>query len=133
IPSNIRLERPTIKDPNLEVLLVQPIKISDILHNLVSNAVDAMPQGGTLRIRVRSTPRFVEVKVRDTGSGIPAKELPDLFHLWYSTKESTGFGLWSALAYARAIGGDLKVRSKVGKGTTFTLSLPRAEARVEKS
>jgi GAF domain-containing protein len=127
IPPNVRVEF-ELENPETEVFLLEPVKIPDILHNLISNAIDAMSQGGTVRVTTQNTPHSVEVNVTDTGIGIPASELPKLFHLFYSTKGSTGFGLWSAQSYARATGGDLRVRSEVGKGTTFTLHLPRAES-----
>jgi signal transduction histidine kinase len=65
--------------------------------------------------------------VADTGPGIPDEMQPKVFNLFYSTKRSSGFGLWSARQYARANGGDLALESVEGRGTTFTLKLPVAQ------
>jgi len=65
--------------------------------------------------------------VSDTGIGIPLQQLSKIFELSFSTKGSSGFGLWSARTNALKNNGDLKVKSQVGHGTTFTLLLPKVE------
>src|SRR5262249_35485797 len=95
--------------------------------NLVQNALDAMPQGGTLILRGEGTATQVQRQVRDTGSGIPAKQLPHIFEPLYTTKpEGTGLGLYLMQEIVAAHGGKMTVESVVGQGTTFTLTLPRA-------
>src|SRR6185436_18531684 len=84
----------------------------------------AMPSGGIITLRARSAGRFVAFDVIDTGTGIPLHQIPKIFNLFYSTKGSTGFGLWSALRLARRQGGNLQVQSQQGVGSTFTLLLP---------
>jgi len=67
------------------------------------------------------------LRVRDTGVGIAPERLSQIFGLFFSTKGSSGFGLWSARRNALRNHGDLKVESKLGEGTTFVLLLPRAD------
>ncbi len=101
--------------------------IADILRNLVANAVQAMPDGGTITLRGRNAGRYVAMEVSDTGVGIPQEKLPQVFDLFFSTKGSSGFGLWSARRNALRNHGELKVESEPGEGTTFTLFLPRID------
>lgn len=105
-------------------------EIADILRNLFVNAVQAMPHGGTIALRARNTGRFVAIQVADTGIGISTINQKRIFELFYSSKGSSGFGLWSARQYAQANGGDLSVESTEGQGTTFTLTLPRAMSKM---
>jgi signal transduction histidine kinase len=95
--------------------------------NLVQNALDAMPQGGTLTLAGAATATHARLQVRDTGSGIPPDQLPQIFELLYTTKaEGTGLGLYIVQEIVAAHGGQVTVDSQVGQGTTFTLTLPRA-------
>lgn len=122
--------------PNLEVLLdidndvaaisVFPTLVTDILNNLVTNSIQAMPQGGKLTLHAHNTGRSVAIQVSDTGVGIPESMQDNIFDLFFSTKNSSGFGLWSARRNALRNNGDLAMVSKPGQGTTFTLLLPRA-------
>jgi signal transduction histidine kinase len=100
-------------------------EVADILRNLFVNAVQATSSGGTITLRARNTGNFVEIQVADTGIGIPKGSLERIFELFFSSKGSSGFGLWSARQYARANRGRLTVKSLAGQGTTFTLTLPR--------
>jgi GAF domain-containing protein len=101
--------------------------VADILRNLVANAIHAMPGGGTITLRSRNTGRYVALEVSDTGVGIAPERKSQIFGLFFSTKGSSGFGLWSARRNALRNHGDLSVESKLGEGTTFTLLLPRAD------
>jgi signal transduction histidine kinase len=103
--------------------------IYDAVFNLVNNAVQAMPNGGTLAIATRSivtrNRRQVEIEIRDTGIGISPQNLPRIFDLFYTTKsDGLGLGLWQARASIRAHGGEIDVRSHEGEGTTFTITIP---------
>jgi signal transduction histidine kinase len=98
-----------------------------VVLNLVHNALDAMPQGGTLTLTGEVSATHVHLHVRDTGSGIPAEQLPHIFEPLYTTKpEGTGLGLYIVREIITAHDGQITVRSSAGHGTTFTLTLPRA-------
>lgn len=121
---------------------VWPIKadVSELetaLLNLVINARDAMPDGGTVTIGARNvvldeTPfagDFVAIDVTDTGLGIPSDVLDKIFEPFFTTKpigKGTGLGLSQVHGFAHQAGGTVKVASELGKGTTFTILLPRA-------
>jgi PAS domain S-box-containing protein len=95
------------------------------LLNLVQNALDAMPQGGTLTLRGSRTATAVVLQVQDTGSGIPPATSSQIFEPLYTTKPvGTGLGLYIVQEIVAAHGGQVTVESVVGQGTTFTLTLP---------
>jgi signal transduction histidine kinase len=97
------------------------------LLNLVHNALEAMPHGGTLTLAGHSRPNQVQLEVRDTGCGIAAEHLTQIFEPLYTTKPGgTGLGLYIVQEILRAHGGQVTVASALGQGTTFTLTLPRA-------
>lgn len=104
-----------------------PFQVTDILLNLVNNAIQEMPAGGILTFSALNTGHFVALEISDTGRGIPLHKQKQIFELFFSTKGSSGFGLWSARRNALKNHGDLKVRSVLGEGTTFTVLLPRAD------
>jgi PAS domain S-box-containing protein len=99
------------------------------LLNLVQNALDAIPHGGTVMIAGQGTATQVQLQVRDTGCGIPAERLGQIFEPLYTTKPGgTGLGLYIIREIVTAHGGQVTVASVEGQGTTFTLTLPRAAA-----
>jgi signal transduction histidine kinase len=104
-------------------------QLLDILCNLFKNAIDAMPNGGVVTLRARNVGRHVELQVADTGVGISSERQARIFDLFYSTKGSFGFGLWSARRYALANGGELRVVSQPGQGATLILQLPRGDGQ----
>ena len=94
---------------------------------LATNAIDAMPDGGTLTFRANSQNNRVVVEVQDTGLGIAPEDLPKIFEPFFTTKEigkGTGLGLAVCYGIVTEHGGRLAVRSNVGVGTTFTIYLP---------
>ncbi|HEV7733278.1 MAG TPA: ATP-binding protein [Candidatus Binatia bacterium] len=99
-----------------------------ILLNLVTNAVQAMPQGGELTLRTeRVDGDRVRLEVRDTGVGIPSASLTDIFNPFYTTKapgQGTGLGLSVVHSILQRYRGEIRVASQVGVGTTFTIELP---------
>jgi Signal transduction histidine kinase len=101
-------------------------QVKNTLRNLFFNAVEAMPKGGSITLRACNSGEHVNIDIEDTGIGIPLERQHRVFDLFYSTKGSFGFGLWSSRRNALKNGGDLKVRSHLGIGSVFTLSLPRA-------
>jgi PAS domain S-box-containing protein len=97
--------------------------------NLMRNALEAMQQGGILMLVGLGTMRQAQLQVRDTGSGIPAERLGQIFEPLYTTKPGgTGLGLYIAQEIVTAHEGQLTVQSAEGQGTTFTITLPRATA-----
>jgi signal transduction histidine kinase len=114
-------------DPDVASVKVVHNQVIDILHNLITNAIEVMPDGGTITLGARNSGRWVALEVSDQGSGIPEPHLKKVFHLFYSTKRSTGFGLWSARRNALSNHGELEVRTNADGGATFTLLLPNVE------
>jgi two-component system, NtrC family, sensor kinase len=111
--------------PEIEMDAAQ---IQQVFLNLLVNAMDAMPNGGTIRIdrRVVDDGKAVEVDVADTGTGIPSEELHHIFEPFYTTKEGKGTGLGLSISWgiAEGHGGRMSARSEPGRGSTFTLRLP---------
>jgi PAS domain S-box-containing protein len=105
----------------------RPAALSEVLTNLILNAMDAMPTGGTLTIATRHTPgREIRVTVSDTGVGMPETIRQRIFEPFYSTKGEAGSGLGLSMAYSivRRHGGEIHVDSEPGAGTTFALTFP---------
>jgi signal transduction histidine kinase len=106
-------------------------QIEQVLVNLIQNAIQAMPEGGTLRVRVGQTTEWVEIDVADTGVGIPPKNLGRIFDPFFTTKppgEGTGLGLSVSYGLVAQHKGRIDVRSEVGRGSVFTVRLPRRTA-----
>ena len=108
-------------------LFIDPVQIAIVLSNLVTNAYQSMPQGGTLTLGAKPENSRVVVWVEDTGCGIPSENLAKVFEPLFTTK-SRGIGLGLALSrnLVTANGGTLEVTSEEGKGTVFRLTLPQA-------
>jgi len=107
-------------------------KVDQILLNLLSNAVKFTGSNGTVRVRSIGSEKTASIEVTDTGAGIPADKLQAIFEPFVqlgrslsSAHEGTGLGLAISRELARAMNGELMVSSKVGSGSTFTLTLPR--------
>ena len=99
-----------------------------IALNLITNAVQAMPRGGELTLRTATEgSNLIRIEVRDTGVGIPAEHLQDIFNPFYTTKapgQGTGLGLSVVHSILQRYHGEIRVASAVGAGTTFTIDLP---------
>jgi PAS domain S-box-containing protein len=107
----------------------RPAALSEVLTNLILNAMDAMPEGGRLTIATSHTPgRDVRVTVADTGIGMSETIRQRIFEPFYSTKGELGSGLGLSMAYSivRRHGGEIHVDSEPGVGTTFALTFPIA-------
>lgn len=107
-------------------------KVEQILLNLLSNAVKFTPRDGRIDVEVETIGSRVEMRVKDTGIGIPARDLRAIFQPFIqvgrsltTTHEGTGLGLAISSDLAHAMGGELAVDSEVGVGSTFTLTLPK--------
>ncbi len=96
-----------------------------VINNLIQNAFDAMPEGGTLTVTVKQSRRNVLITVTDTGTGIEAKDLKKIFEPFYSTKETgTGLGLFISYEIIRAHGGTIKATPNKPRGMIFQITLP---------
>jgi PAS domain S-box-containing protein len=114
-------------DPGLGPVDVVPDSMRQVFLNLVLNAIDAMPQGGQLRLSTTSTgwPAGVRIVIADSGLGISPEDLPNLFEAFYSTKsEGLGLGLFVSQSIVEQHGGRIQVESQPGVGSTFTIWLP---------
>jgi len=110
-------------------LMVDPELLHRALSNLVLNAKDAMPDGGTVTISARNRADKIEICVADTGSGLKAEECERLFTPYYTTKQyGTGLGLAIVQSVVADHAGTIAVESREGQGAKFVITLPRAEA-----
>ena len=110
------------------------LQLEQVFVNLLSNAIKYTPRGGTVTVsarRINSGSKFVEVKVKDTGIGIPAEEFPNVFQRFFRATTATrasipGFGIGLSLAHSivQEHNGTITFDSTVGKGTVFTVTLP---------
>ncbi len=112
-----------------------PDRLAQVLTNLVRNAINYTPEGGVVSIRVSSGTDRVQIAVSDTGLGISAEDLEHVFERFYRadssrTRDTGGFGLGLSIAreLVEAMGGSLSATSQPGLGSTFWISLRRAEA-----
>ena len=102
-----------------------PQRLRQVLVNLVDNAANASASGAAVTVRAKPAPAAVEIEVEDHGRGIAADDLPRIFEPFFTTRpDGTGLGLAICHKVVRAHGGDIRVRSTVGSGSTFTISLP---------
>ncbi len=118
-----------IKDLSHEMpsIMADPYQMEQVLINLINNAIQAMEGGGTLSVRTQWEGGRISITVEDTGCGIPEHLLDRIFDPFFTTKEpgkGTGLGLSVSYGIVKSHGGEIKVRSEVGKGTAFTIVLP---------
>jgi signal transduction histidine kinase len=114
-----------IKSPELPPIAHDTGQIHQVLLNLLLNAIQALNGPGTVTVTVGAGDGMATVAVTDTGPGIPAETLPNIFRPFFTTKgHGTGLGLSLARRIAEDHGGELTVASKPGQGSTFTLTLP---------
>ncbi len=113
-------------DSHLEPVAADTELLHRAISNLVLNAMDAMPQGGTLSLRTRNEGSKVVIEVADTGEGLTAEESERIFTPYYTSKaHGTGLGLAIVQSVVSDHGGKIQVRSEPGRGTTFVIALPR--------
>ncbi len=146
-PKNIRLEFGIPHD--IWTIWGDPTQVHQILLNLCVNARDAMPQGGGLTVEVQNcvldahyaamnaqakAGNYVQIRVTDTGTGMPREVIDKIFEPFFTTKEvgkGTGLGLSTVMAIVKSHGGFVNVYSEPGQGTTFKVYLPAVEASEE--
>ncbi len=120
-------------DDQLGKVAADPELLHRALANLVLNAMDAMPRGGTLTLRTRASGENACVDVSDTGSGLSKEECDRLFTPYYTTKEhGTGLGLAMVQSVVSDHQGRIGVKSAPGQGTTFSIELPRRREELAK-
>ncbi len=110
--------------------------LQQVVMNILLNAIDAMPNGGELHIRVaRERDKWATIVIEDTGTGISKDDLPHIFDPFFTTKDvgkGTGLGLAVSLGIVEEHGGKIKVKSKLGRGTTFSIYIPLLESKGKK-
>lgn len=124
--------------PSLPPVDADGERLLQLLANLVGNALKFTEEGGTVTIGARAERGMLSVFVRDTGSGIPAEDLPFIFDRWWHARRSakkagTGLGLAIAKGIVEAHGGQIAARSTVGEGSTFTFTLPLWSERASRA
>jgi signal transduction histidine kinase len=117
-------------DNSLSEIPLDPDLFHRVVSNLVLNAVDAMPEGGTLMLRTRDTGERARLEISDTGTGLTPEERDRIFTPYYTTKQhGTGLGLAVVQSVVSDHHGTISVNSETGHGTTFVIDLPkRAES-----
>lgn len=106
-------------------------QIKQAFFNVIRNAIQAMPDGGILRIALSSTDRFVAIVFQDTGIGIKSEEMGRVFEPYFTTKsDGSGLGLMIVQRIVQEHGGHIEIASRRNRGTVFTILLPRDERRV---
>ncbi len=117
-------------DPALPAVQIDEEKLTQALINIMKNGIQAMEQGGVLRVETRASRDHVEIKISDTGTGIPPDRTEKIFNYYYTTKEKgVGLGLPIAHRIIEAHQGQLTVESQVGIGTRVTILLPIKKER----
>jgi len=133
-------------DEDIQVVAMDVGQISQVVNNLVINAIQAMKNSGTIRIYIRNTiiadeeaaaknlqrpGKYVSIAVQDQGTGIPEDILPKIFDPYFTTKDSgNGLGLASCYSIVRKHDGHIEVESTLNIGTTFTILLPAAREQI---
>ncbi|HLF57626.1 MAG TPA: PAS domain S-box protein, partial [Thermoanaerobaculia bacterium] len=135
--------------PGLGAVRADPLQLQQVVMNLAVNARDAMPAGGTLELATRNLTveepgkaaprglppgRYVELAVEDSGMGMPEEVLSHIFEPFFTTKavgKGTGLGLSTAYGIVRQSGGTIEVESRPGRGSRFSVILPRADEEAE--
>ena len=127
-----RVELAVTVPPTLREIRVDPMRLEQALTEIISNALDAMPDGGRLEIAAQSQhgesgTHGILLEIADSGPGIPAEILPNLCEPFFTTRsEGTGLGLAIAKRYVEEAAGRLDIASQVGRGTTVRIWLPVA-------
>ncbi|OHD66092.1 MAG: hypothetical protein A2176_04000 [Spirochaetes bacterium RBG_13_51_14] len=123
--SNIAAE--SLLDPELPDITASPNQLIQVLLNIISNAKDAMPNGGSLTFETGYNSATIVINISDTGTGIPENIRDKIFDAFFTTKQAVkGVGLGLSVCYGivKDHGGDLQVKSETGKGTTVSIIFP---------
>lgn len=113
--------------PDIPLLKVDKEQMSDVFLNIINNGIQAITNEGMIKVKISLNKESIIIEISDTGSGIPANNLEKIFKPFFSTKEygkGTGLGLAFAERIVKEHKGNIHVKSTIGKGSTFTMSLP---------
>jgi signal transduction histidine kinase len=107
--------------------MADPVQMEQVIWNLVTNALDSMGETGTLTVTTRPLRDTAEIAVSDTGTGFGPEEAENIWKVYYTTKPTgTGIGLALCKLMVESNGGEIAATSRRGKGSEFTVRLPRA-------
>lgn len=129
-----RIQMAKVLGPTISPICGNVNEIQQIILNIINNAIDAMPDGGELRIETQNEKDKVVLSIADTGPGIPRQIIGQIFDPFFTTKEEgegTGLGLSITHGLVRSHGGTIEVESKEGKGTTFVIRFPSFNVKGE--
>ena len=128
VPENVEVINKL--DGNLSEVEIDASQIRQVLINIATNAIQAMPEGGKLTIDARKGDKFLEVAISDTGDGIPEDVMKKIFDPLFTTRaKGIGLGLAVCKSIIERHGGAIEVESKVGEGALFTVKLPLSSAK----
>jgi len=133
----LQVAQPKLQKSRVQVAQLLPIDVPEVyvdrallkqaVLNLVLNAVEAMPNGGQLRLVLSRRGEMAEIAVGDTGKGIPPEDQQKIFQLFFTTRPGgSGIGLASTFRIVQLHNGSIDFTSEVGRGTTFRIELPLA-------
>ena len=112
-------------EPDLPPVSVDSVRLTQALLNIIINGIQAISGSGRVKVSAAKSGGILSLRVQDTGPGISANELGDIFDPYFTTKtEGNGLGLWIAQQIAVAHGGDLRAENAPAGGAVFTLTLP---------
>lgn len=127
---SIRIKRGVA--PGVTSVRADPTRLTQVLSNLLTNAVKFTPEGGVIEVQADPSREDVQFRVCDTGPGIPEDELPHIFDPYWQAqrteKMGTGLGLFIAKSLVELHGGTIRVASELGRGTAFQFTIPRLDA-----
>ena len=112
---------------HLPIIAGDQSRLQQVFLNLMTNAIDVIGSEGLIEVRSRKVDSFINVDITDNGPGISEEVQKKVFDPFFTTKETgqgTGLGLWVSYDIITKMGGNISIKSEVGKGTTFTISLP---------
>jgi signal transduction histidine kinase len=126
------LELTQVLSEDLPEIDIDPVQISQVVSNILLNAIHSITPPGKIHVATEAAGNWIKITVSDTGEGIPQEHLKKIFDPFFTTKDkSSGTGLGLAVSYGiiKKHGGNIKVRSTVGEGSTFIIRLPVSEGK----
>ena len=124
MPNNVEVV--TKLGEGLPQIMADAEQLQQVFLNLIDNAIQAMPQGGKLSVHTSQGDNIARVEFKDTGVGITPESMPKIFQPFFTTKaRGAGLGLAIVKSIVESHHGNVEVKSEVGKGTTFIITLPK--------